>query len=50
LLDVVNLVDVEGNEISARARFTYNASGWKGVDFIYTPELRMVKVTVRYKK
>jgi hypothetical protein len=27
LLDVVNFVDVEGNEIPARARFTYNASG-----------------------
>jgi len=50
LLDVVNFVDVEGNEIPARARFTYNASGRKGVDFIYTPELRLIKVTVQHKK
>ena len=49
-LDVVNLVDVGENEILARAKFTYNASGWKGDDFIYTPELRLIKVAVRYLK
>ncbi len=51
LLDVVNLVDVQDNVFPApRSRFTYNGYGRKGIDFIYTPELKMIKITVRYKK
>jgi hypothetical protein len=51
LLDVINLVDVNiNNNIRRPQTFTFNANGRKGIDFIYIPELKSMRIFVRYKK
>jgi hypothetical protein len=48
--DVVNVVDVESNanRPPAPKRFTFDARGRKGIDFLFFPEQSSLKMTVRY--
>jgi hypothetical protein len=51
LLDVINFVDVNiNNNIPHQPTFTFNANGHKGIDFIYIPQLKPMRICVRYKK
>ncbi len=53
LLDVINVVDVESNmELGPRrpnAAFCFHGNGYKGIDFIYMPDLSSLRISIRYK-
>ncbi len=51
LLDVINLIDVHVNQyIPPVEEFTLNAQGRKGIDFIYIPEQKSIRISIWYKK
>jgi hypothetical protein len=50
LKDVINLVDVTNNNFIARLhRFSFNAYGNKGIDFIFFPGHQSLRMSVQYK-
>jgi hypothetical protein len=50
LKDVINLVDVTDNNFNAQQqRFSFNAYGNKGIDFIFFPSQQSLRMSVRYK-
>ncbi len=52
LLDVINIVDVTSNAAlgprNAKSKFAFNGNGYKGIDFIFVPELSSLRISVRY--
>jgi hypothetical protein len=49
LKDVLNFIDVTSNDFTRQARrFSFNARGKKGIDFIYFPSQSSLKMSLRY--
>jgi hypothetical protein len=48
--DVINLIDVASNDNNAGQRFSFNAHGRKGIDFIFFPSLGSLRICVRYNQ
>ncbi len=50
LLDVINIVDITSNAAlgprNAKCKFAFNGNGYKGIDFIYTPEMSSLQISV----
>jgi hypothetical protein len=53
LLDVLNIVDVESNtELDPQPKnykFAFNGNGYKGIYFIFMPQLSSLRISVQYR-
>ncbi len=49
LQDVINLIDVSSNNLPIPQRFTWNANGRRGIDFVFYPTQCVVRISIRYR-
>ncbi len=47
--DVINLIDVSSNNLPIPQRFTWNANGRRGIDFVFYPTQCVVRISIRYR-